>query len=194
MLVSTSSALNSGFFKTSLMRLLGCTDWRAGLSIHRTQAGRIGSSPGRGRREEARRTTTSPTTDSVTSAPGRPGGATRVLGPVPARVRNPRHRSRPPQRARARCPTVTAPGPPQRARARCPAGGLRNPGWGTRRRHRTRPPLRAGVGAAWAYARAGPRGPLTLRTSRTAGCHSGLRGAGSPDWIATAGPAPRAWT
>ena len=62
---------------------------------------------------------------SVTSATDpaapRPGVATRVLGLVPARVRNHRHRSRPPQRARARCPTVTVPGPPERARARCPA-------------------------------------------------------------------------
>ncbi len=105
--------------------LLGCTDRRAGLGIHRTQAGRIGSSPGRGRRAEARRSSSTPTIYSVTSATDlaapRPGGATRVLGPAPARVRNHRHRPRPPKRARARCPTVTVPGPPLRARARCPA-------------------------------------------------------------------------
>jgi hypothetical protein len=106
-------------------RLLGCTDRRAGLGIHRTQAGRSGSSFGRGQRAEARRTTTSPATYSVTSATDpaapRPGGATRVLDHGPARVGNHRHRSRPPQRARARCPTVTVPGPPERARERCPA-------------------------------------------------------------------------
>jgi hypothetical protein len=105
--------------------LLGCTDWRAGLGIHRTHAGRIGISPGRGWRAEARCSTTTPAIYSVTSATDpaaqRPGGATRVLGPGPARVRNHRHRPRPPERARARCPTVTVPGPPQRARVRCPA-------------------------------------------------------------------------
>ena len=111
--------------ETSGLSLLGCTDWRAGLGIHRTQAGRIGSSTERGQRVEARCTTTTPAIYSVTSATDpaapRPGGATRVLGQGPARVRNHRHRPRPPERARARCPTVTVPGPPERARARCPA-------------------------------------------------------------------------
>jgi hypothetical protein len=110
---------------TTGLSLLGCTDWRAELGIHRTQAGRIGSSTDRGQRVEARCTTTTPAFYSVTSATDpaapRPGGATRVLGQGPARVRNHRHRPRPPERARARCPTVTVPGPPERARARCPA-------------------------------------------------------------------------
>jgi hypothetical protein len=110
---------------TTGLSLLGCTDWRAGLGIHRTQAGRIGSSPGRGPRAEARRSTTTPAIYSVTSATDpaavRPGGATRVAGLGPARVRLHRHRPRPPVRARARCATATAPGPPERARARCPA-------------------------------------------------------------------------
>ena len=109
---------------TTGLSLLGCTDWRAGLGIHRTQAGRIGSSLGHGLRAEARCSTTSPAIYSVTSATDpaalRPGGATRVLGLGPARVRNHPHRSRPPTRARARCTTATVPGPPVRARARCP--------------------------------------------------------------------------
>ena len=67
--------------------MLGCTAGRAGLGIHRSQAGRRGSSPGRGLRVEARRTTTTPSTDSVTSATAsgrpRPGGA----ACVPARCR-----------------------------------------------------------------------------------------------------------
>ena len=109
---------------TTGLSLLGGTDWRAGLGIHRTQAGRIGISPGRGWRAEARCSTTTPAIYSVTSATDpaaqRPGGATCVLGPGPARVRNHRHRTRPPERARARCPTVTVSGPPERARMRCP--------------------------------------------------------------------------
>jgi len=92
---------------TTGLSLLGCTDWRAGLGIHRTQAGRIGSSLGHGQRAETRCSTTTPAIYSVTSATDpaavRPGGATRVPGHVPARVRNHRHRSRPLQRARARC-------------------------------------------------------------------------------------------
>jgi hypothetical protein len=67
--------------------LLGCTAGRAGLGIHRSQAGRRGSSPGRGLRVEARHTTTTSSTDSVTSATAsgrpRPGGA----ACVPARCR-----------------------------------------------------------------------------------------------------------
>ncbi len=172
--------------------MLGCTARRAGLGIHRSQAGRRGSSPGRGWRVEARRTTPTPSFDSATSvtAPGRPaaGRCRPCAGPVPARARNHRHRPRPLLRAQARCTSVTATGPPRR-----PGGGASpgttNPGWGTRLRHRTRPPLRAGAGAVRAAARAGPRGPLRLRTSRSAGRHSGLWGSGSPDWIASAGHA-----
>jgi hypothetical protein len=50
--------------------LLGCTARRAVLGIHRTQARRRGSSSGCGRRAEARRTTTTPPIDCVTSATG----------------------------------------------------------------------------------------------------------------------------
>jgi hypothetical protein len=70
-----------------------------------------------------------------------------------------------------------------------PRRGLRNPGRGTRRRHRTWPPLRAGVGASRAAARAGPRGPLTV--PHVADCRVAARAFGGPDrpdWIATAGP------
>ena len=130
-----------------------------------------------------------PSTDSVTSATasGRPaaGRCRPCAGLVPARARNHCHRTRPQLRARARCIAVTVTGPPRR-----PGGGASpgstNPGWGTRLRHRAGRPA-GRTGAARAAARAGPRGPLSHRTSRLAGRHSGLRGSGSPDWIATAG-------
>ncbi len=174
--------------------VLGCTARRAGLGIHRTQAGRRGSRLGRvgGWRPAAlrlrRRSTPSP--PPLIPAAGRPGGAARVLGLAPARARNHHHRSRPPQRARARCTTVTftVTGPPQRLGGGAPSGTTQ-PGRGTRLRHRTRPPLRAGDGAARAGVRAGPRGPLTL--PHVADCRvatRALRGAGSPDCIAIAGP------
>jgi hypothetical protein len=89
---------------------------RTGLGIHRTQAGRRGIRLGRasGWRPAAlrlrRRSTLSPL--PLIPAAQRPGGAARVLGPVPARARNYRHSSRPPLRARARCITVTVTGPP----------------------------------------------------------------------------------
>jgi hypothetical protein len=173
------------------LRLLGCTARRAGLGIHRSQAGRRGSSHGRGRRVEARRTTSTPAIDSVTSATasGRPaaGRCRLCAGPVPARARNHRHRPRPPQRARARCITVTVTGPPQRPGSGAPPGTTK-PGRGTRLRHRTRPPLRAGAGAARAVGRAGPRGPLRFRTLRSAGRHSGTSVGPDAGLLATAGP------
>jgi hypothetical protein len=165
---------------TTGLSLLGCTDWRAELGIHRTQAGRIGSSTERGQRVEARCTTTSPAIYSVTSATDpaapRPGGATRVLGQGPARVRNHRHRPRPPERARARCPTVTVPGPPERARARCPAeddsassgepASVTAPGGG---RGRGRGPGRPAAG------RGGPVASDCAARGGSTGLHSGLR-------------------
>jgi hypothetical protein len=59
---------------TRVYTLLGCTARRAALGIHRTQAGRRGSSIGCGQRAGARCTTTTPSIDSATSAtvPGRP--------------------------------------------------------------------------------------------------------------------------
>ena len=165
---------------TTGLSLLGCTDRRAGLGIHRTQAGRIGSSPGRGRRAGARCSTTPPAIYSVPSATDpaalRPGGATRVLGLGPARVRNHPHRPRPPVRARARCATATAPGPPERARARCPAedysASSGEPASVTAPGRRSAPgpvPGRAGVR---------PGGPVASNCAArggSTGLHSGLR-------------------
>jgi hypothetical protein len=66
-----------------------------------------------------------------------------VRRPVPARARNHRHRPWPLLRARARCISATATGPPRR-----PGGGASpgttKPGWGTRLRHRARPPSEPG--------------------------------------------------
>jgi hypothetical protein len=77
---------------------------------------------------------------------------------------------------------------------RCGHGAVPRPrlliaGWATRRRHRPRPPLRAGAGAVQAVARAGPRGP----TDCAARCglpvrRSGRQRDGSPDCTAIAGP------
>jgi hypothetical protein len=160
--------------------MLGCTDWRAELGIHRTQAGRIGSSTERGQRVEARCNTTSPAIYSVTSATDpaapRPGGATRVLGLAPARVRNHRHRSRPPQRARARCPTVTVPGPPERARARCPAeddsASSGEPASVTAPGRRSAP---GPVPGRTAVRPGGPKATNCAARGGTTGLHSGLR-------------------
>jgi hypothetical protein len=156
--------------------LLGCTARRAGLGIHRSQAGRRGSSPGRGLRVEARRTTPTPSIDSVTSATasGRSaaGRCRPCAGPAPARARNHRHRPRPLVRARGWCTAVTVTGPLQRPGNGAPPGPT-IPGRGPRLRHRTRPPPRAGAGAARASGRAGPRGPLTSRTLRPSRRHSG---------------------
>ena len=178
---------------TTGLSLLGCTDWRAGLGIHRTQAGRIGISPGRGWRAEARCSTTTPAIYSVTSATDpaapRPGGATRVLGQGPARVRNHRHRPRPPERARARCPTVTVPGPPERARARCPAedysASSGEPASVTAPGRRSAP----GPVPGRAAARPGARWPLTVPhvADRLAFTRAFGR-AGSPDCSAARGP------
>jgi hypothetical protein len=162
---------------------------RAGYPSDSSRADR--QQPGHGRRAEARRTTATPTTDSVTSATDpaapRPGGATWVHGPVPARARNHRHRPRPPQRARARCPTVTVPGPPLRSWARCPAeddsassGGTASVTAPGRRSvpGRCRPGIARRVGpvASDCAARCGPIGfHSDLRTDRrTAGllCHA----------------------
>jgi hypothetical protein len=139
--------------------LLGCTARRAVLGIHRSQAGRRGSGSGCGRRVDARRTTATSSIDSATSAtgPGRsaagrcrpcarpsagPGG--KPPPPLPAADAGPgavRHRHRP-------WAATASPGA-------VPHRGLRNPVWGTRRHHRTRPPLRAGAGAARTSVRAG---------------------------------------
>ena len=113
------------------MRLLGCTAGRAGLGIHRSQAGRRGSSPGRGLRVEARRTTSTSSTDSVTSATAsgrpRPGGA----ACVPARCR-PGRKPPPPHPAAAAGPGAVHPRhhhwAASAARCWCPAMGLRCPG------------------------------------------------------------------
>jgi hypothetical protein len=145
--------------------LLGCTARRAVLGIHRTQAGRRGSSTGR--RPAAlrlrRRSTLQPPPPVPTAQ--RPGGAARALGLVPARARNHCHRSRPPSRARARCTAVTAHGPPTRARARCPAGDYATPGGKsaavTAPGRRCEPGTVPSTGVR-ATARTGPRGPLTV--------------------------------
>ncbi len=167
--------------------MLGCTARRAGLGIHRSQAGRRGSSSGRGWRVVARRSTSTPSTDSATSAtvPGRlaAGRCRPCAGPVPARARNHRHRPRPQLRARARCTTVTVTGPPQRPGSGAPPGTTK-PGWG----NQPPPPCPAAAASRDRCRPGGAHGPLSLRTSRSAGRHSGLRGSGSPDWIATAGP------
>ncbi len=165
---------------TTGLSLLGCTDWRAGLGIHRTQAGRIGSSPGRGWRAEARRSSPTPAVYSVTSATDpaapRPGGATRVLGSAPARVRNHRHRLRPPQRARARCPAVTVPGPPLRSRARCPAEDYSASSGDPA--SATAPGRRSAPGPAPGRIAVRPGGPVATNCAArggSTGLHSGLR-------------------
>jgi hypothetical protein len=60
-----------------------------------------------------------------------------------------------------------------------PCRGLRNPERGTRRRHRTRPPLQAG--AARAAGRAGPRGPLRLTVPHVADRRVATWAFGGPD-------------
>jgi hypothetical protein len=171
--------------------MLGCTARRAGLGIHRPQAGRRGSSSGRGWRVAARRFTTTPPTDFATTATAsgrpRPGGAARVpalcrpgrgtTATAPGRSCGPGRGAPPSPSLGRRCGPVAAPRP-----------GLRNPGGepasGTVPGRRSEPgPVPPGPVPG-----RGPRGPLRLRTSRSAGRHSGLRGSGSPDWIATAGP------
>ena len=67
------------------------------------------------------------------------------------------------------------------ARCRCPAR-VNAPRVGSPPPSPSPAALRAGAGAARAAARAGP---LSHRTLRSAGHHSGLWGSGSPDWIAT---------
>jgi hypothetical protein len=152
----------------SLVQLLGCIARRAVLGIHRTQAGRSGSSSGRGWRVVARCTTTTPSINSATSVTGhgcsaagrcrlcaRPGAGPgeKPPPPLPAAVAGPgavRHRHR---------SWAAVAGPDA-----VPRRGQRNPGRRTRRRHRTRSPLRAGVGAARTAVRAGLSGPLTPRT------------------------------
>ena len=136
----------------SLVQLLGCTARRAVLGIHRTQAGRSGSSSGCGRRAEARCTTITPPINSATSVTG-PGCSAAGRCRLGARTgTGPGEKPPPPLPA-----AVAGPGA-------VPRRGLRNPGWGTRCRHRTRSPLRAGVGAARTAVRAGLSGPLTPRT------------------------------
>ena len=165
---------------TTGLSLLGCTDRRAGLGIHRTQAGRIGSSTGRGLRAEARCSTTTPAIYSVTSATDpaalRPGGATRVLGPGPARVRNHLHRPRPPARARARCTIATVPGPPERARVRCPAEDYSASSGEPA--SVTAPGRRSAPGPVPGRAGARPGGPVASNCAArggSTGLHSGLR-------------------
>jgi hypothetical protein len=127
--------------------MLGCTARRAGLGIHRSQAGRRGSSPGRGRRVKARRTTTTPSTNSATSATAsgrsRPGGAARA--PAPGRPGRETTATAPGRRCG---PGRGAPPSPPPGR-RCgpdavPRPGLRSPGGGTRLRHCARAPSAPG--------------------------------------------------
>ena len=151
---------------------------RAGYPSDSSRADR--QQPGHGRRAEARRTTATPTTDSVTSATDpaapRPGGATRVLGPEPARVRNHRHRPRPPERARARCPTATVSGPPVLARERCPAEDYSaSSGEPT---SVTAPGRRSAPGPVPGRAAVRPGGPVATDCAArggSTGLHSGLR-------------------
>ncbi len=165
---------------------------RAGYPSDSSRADR--QQPGRGQRAEARCTTSSPATYSVTSATDpaapRPGGATRVLGLVPARVRNHRHHTRPPERPRGRCPTVTVPGPPERARARCPAEDYSTSGGEPASVTATRPPERAGAGARPDRSPAGGgRWPLTVPHVAVRRVFTRAFGrAGSPDCSAARGP------
>jgi hypothetical protein len=188
--------------------MLGCTARRAMLGIHRTQAGRSGSRLGRDQRAEARCSTTTPSIDSVTSAtgPGRPAAGrcrpSRSARCRPGRgpTRSHRHRTQPPLRARARCPTVTVPGSTQRLRV----GSGAPPAT-------TQPPAGGGPAAVTALGRrcepgSVPLGPLPVRgwaADCAARCglpgrHSGLQGAGSPDciairWAARRAPGRRRW-
>jgi hypothetical protein len=178
---------------TTGLSLLGCTDWRAGLGIHRTQAGRIGSSPGRGPRAEARRSTTTPAIYSVTSATDpaavRPGGATRVPGLGPARVRFHRHRPRPPARAGR-----GAPPPPLLGRRSGPGRGA--PPRTTQPRVGNPPPSpHPAAGARRGRCPVGPesgrvaRWPLTVpHVADRLGFTRAFGRAGSPDCSAARGP------
>jgi hypothetical protein len=131
---------------------------------------------------EARCTTTSPTTDSVTSvtdpAAPRPGGATRVLGPrlVPARVRNHRHRRAAPVRrsglGRGAPPGTTQPRAGNPPPSPHPAAGTS--------RGRCRPPDRSPGGA--------PRATDCAARCGSNGRHSGLRWGRIAGLLATAGP------
>ena len=115
--------------------MLGCTDRRAELGIHRTQAGGRGIRLGRGHWAEACCSTTTSPIDSTTSATASGRSAAGLCRrpqcgravppglhhPVSARAENP---SPPPLAAaavRARCPSVSAPG------HRCGPGAMPRP-------------------------------------------------------------------
>jgi hypothetical protein len=170
--------------------LLGCTDRRAELGIHRTQAGRIGSSPGHGQRVEARCTTTSPATYSATSATAPAAPAAGRCHPCARPGAGPGEKPLPPLPAAAAGPGAV----PHRHRSwaagagpgAVPRRGLLSLVRGTRLHHRTRPPERAGVGARPDHSPAGARWPLTVPhvADRPAVTRAFGR-AGSPDCSAT---------
>jgi hypothetical protein len=121
-----------------------------------------------------------------------------ALGPVPARAGTRRHRTWPPLRARARCPTVTVLGSPQRLGSGAPPAT-------THLRAGDPPPSphpaaaasrgrchsgRCPCGASWAADCAARCG--------LPGRHSGLQEAGSPDciairWAGRRAPGRRRW-
>ena len=97
---------------------------------------------------------------------------------------------RPPERARARCPTVTVPGPPVLARARCPAedysASSGEPSSATAPGRRSAPGTVPGRAAARP---GGPGGPLTVPHVAVRLVFTRAFGrAGSPDCSAARGP------